>query len=209
MKYIRIFFTFLGYITFVALIGAGTFIYVGHLKKVESQSVVSFQDNTGFHTDTIAMTPQKQTLELIDPTPISQPATRDHLVDPPATKRTKKAAAAPKPKPAPVAASKPITYTAPTKAAVKPQKTVKPARSAKPQRRSAPEPIAAANNNTDLGLPTTSIRTFQVTDRAGRERTGHGVVNMDATSDLERAAIRRARAINELSAAADKIRNPQ
>jgi len=205
MKYIRIFFTFLGYITFIAIIGAGTFWYVGMKKaqakaRANAETSITFQDNT----DTIAMKPQKQTLELIDPTPISRPDTPDHLVDPPA-KRTKKAAAAPKPKsaqapkptPKPEPATKPVAYAKP---AAKPKQ-------ARPKRtRQTSAPIADAAPKPELG---TSILRYQVTDRAGRERTGHGVVNMDLTSDLENAAIRRARAINELAAAADKIRNPQ
>lgn len=203
MKYIRAFFNFLGFLTFVSMVGAATFWYVGYQRNKAKTSTVTFKD--------VSMTPVKETTTTTEPEtppdiqPISRPAARDHLVDPkptgkparkPATKPAKTAAA----KPAPVAKPVPVTYTTTEKrtAPAKRQAARKPARKIERQQ-PAPAP------QTDLSPCTLS---FKATDRSGNQRTGHGVVNVAETSELEKMAARRVEAIRELEAAGQQIRNP-
>jgi outer membrane biosynthesis protein TonB len=207
-KYIVAFFTFLGYVFSIFLLGAGIVIYIGHRKSQSAKdAVMSSADG-----QVVRMSPEKQAdstttllqtipdIQPISHAPVSAPAKAKTVRAKPDKKPAKSAkpAQAPKPTPKPELATKPVAYAKP----VSKPKQAKPKRT----RQAAPIAYADAAPKPELG---TSILRYQVTDRAGRERTGHGVVNMDATSDLEKAAIRRAKAINELAAAADKIRNPQ
>jgi len=206
MKYVRAFFNFLGFLSFVSMVGAATFFWIGYQRNKAKTSTVTFKD--------VSMTPAKEEtttttaadLETIpDIQPISRPAARDRLVDPkptgkparkPATKPAKTAAA----KPAPVAKPVPVTYTTTEKrtAPAKRQPARKPARKIERQQ-PAPAP------QTDLSPCTLS---FKATDRSGNQRTGHGVVNVAETSELEKMAARRVEAIRELEAAGQQLRNP-
>lgn len=205
MKYIRAFFNFLGFLTFVSMVGAATFWYVGYQRNKAKTSTVTFKD--------VSMTPVKEettTTEqetLPDIQAISRPAARDHLVDPkptgkparkPATKPAKTAAA----KPAPVAKPVPVTYTTTEKrtAPAKRQAARKPARKIERQ-----QPAPAPAPQSDLSPCTLS---FKATDRSGNQRTGHGVVNVSETTELEKMVARRVEAIRELEAAGQQLRNP-
>lgn len=199
MKYVRAFFNFLGFLTFIALVGAGTFWYIGYQKNKVSTSTVTFKD--------VTMTPVKEETTITtnpetipDIQPISRPAARDHLVDPKPTKKAAKPAKKPAAKPAPVV--KPVTYTTTVKKA--PEKrtpTRKPSR--KPERQQAAAPTPAPQS--DLSPCTL---TFKATDRSGNQRTGHGVVNVSETTELEKMAARRVQAIQELELAGQQLRNP-
>ncbi len=207
MKYIRAFFNFLGFLTFVSMVVAATFWYVGYQRNKAKTSTVTFKDvsMTPVKEETTTTTADLETIPEIQP--ISRPAARDHLVDPkptgkparkPATKPAKTAAA----KPAPVAKPVPVTYTTtvekPRTAPAKRQPARKPARKIERQQ-PAPAP------QTDLSPCTLS---FKATDRSGNQRTGHGVVNVAETSELEKMAARRVQAIRELEAAGQQLRNP-
>lgn len=204
MKYIRAFFNFLGFLTFVSMVGAATFFWIGYQKNKTQTSKVTFKD--------VSMTPVKENTTTTEPEtppdiqPISRPAARDHLVDPkptgkparkPATKPAKTAAA----KPAPVAKPVPVTYTTtvekPRTAPAKRQPARKPARKIERQQ-PAPAP------QTDLSPCTLS---FKATDRSGNQRTGHGVVNVSETTELEKMAARRVQAIRELEAAGQQLKS--
>lgn len=204
MKYIRAFFNFLGFLTFIAMVGAATFWYIGYQKNKVVSSTVTFKD--------VSMTPVKEetttttgadleTLPEIQP--ISKPAARDHLVDPkpskparkPATKPAKTIAA----KPAPAAKPVPVTYTTTvTKAPAKRTPTRKPSRKIERQQATAPTPAPQS----DLSPCTL---TFRATDRSGNQRTGHGVVNVSETTELEKQAARKVQAIRELELAGQQL----
>lgn len=207
MKYIRAFFNFLGFLTFVSMVGAATFWYVGYQRNKAKTSTVTFKDvsMTPVKEETTTTTTEQETLPEIQP--ISRPAARDHLVDPkptgkparkPATKPAKTAAA----KPAPVAKPVPVTYTTTEKrtAPAKRQAARKPARKIERQ-----QPAPAPAPQSDLSPCTLS---FKATDRSGNQRTGHGVVNVSETTELEKMVARRVEAIRELEAAGQQLRNP-
>jgi len=206
MKYVRAFFNILGFLTFIGMVGAATFWYIGYQKNKVSSSTVTFKD--------VTMTPVKETTTITTADPetlpdiqrISRPAARDHLVDPtPISNPTKKAAKpAKKPvaKPAPVVKPVPVTYTTTaTKVPAKRTPTRKPSR--KPERQQAAAPTPAPQS--DLSPCTL---TFKATDRSGNQRTGHGVVNVSETTELEKMAARRVQAIQELELAGQQLRNP-
>lgn len=167
--------------------------------KANPESSIVFQDNTA------PTTPQKQELELVEPTPISRAAAPDRLVNPPAkparkpaTKPAKTIAA----KPAPAAKPVPVTYTTTvTKAPAKRTPTRKPSRKIERQQAAAPTPAPQS----DLSPCTL---TFKATDRSGNQRTGHGVVNVSETTELEKQAARQVQAIRELELAGQQLRNP-
>jgi len=202
MKYIRAFFNFLGFLTFVSMVGAATFWYVGYQRNKAKTSTVTFKDvsMTPVKEETATTTTEQETLPEIQP--ISKPAARDHLVEAKPNKTARKPAKTPAAKPTPVAKPVPVTYTVEKRKAAPKSKPAahKPARKAE-RKQSLPVPAPQS----DLSPCTL---TFKATDRSGNERTGHGVVNVGETTELEKMAARRVEAIRELEAAAQQIRNP-
>lgn len=207
MKYIRLFFTTLGYITFIAGVGAAAFWYVGYKKNQKNlTSTVTFHDAA-----TVSMTPKKETTPVLQEfEPISRPAASNKLVYPAARKKTRtkpaapaKAAPAVKPakKPLEYTTAKPIVYASPRKEAARPAAT-KPARK---KHAAAVAAKTAAPPKPELPPCTLS---FRATDNSANQRTG-GRIDYNQTTELEKAAMRRVKAIQELEAAAYKIRHPQ
>ena len=73
MKYIRIFFTFLGYCTFIAGVCVASFWYIGYRKNQARQALRS----TDIAADTIAYTTAQPEKILPDIQPISTTSRRD------------------------------------------------------------------------------------------------------------------------------------
>ena len=206
MKYVRIFFTFIGYLTFTALIGAATFIYIGH-KKARAKSLgqvvsnVNLADSTRSSLTTVAMTPMRNE-EIAEPSPISTAvptasAARKH--------RAKELHGRPKAKvkePDPVAyifreepTPKEREWNPIESSKPKPYKQAKPSRYHKPAKQQASE------------LPQCTL-SFRATDNNSSPRTGKGRVNVYETTDLEKQVIKRMQDIRQLEAAANQIRYP-
>lgn len=207
MKYIRIFFTFLGYCTFICLVGAATFWYIGQKRAAAKaaanpESTIVFQDNT-------APTTPAAVDKLREFAPISRAAAPDKLVDPAAKPVVrKKPVAAPKPvaKPAPkpIVATKPapIAYATPTKA--KPTAKVAPA---KPAAKPAPARKKPASHPIDTELPPPTI-SFRVTDNTRPARAGSGI-DYNQVTDLEKAAKRHVEAVKQFEKETESLRNPK
>lgn len=197
MRYIRIFFTFLGYCTFIALVGAASFWYIGYLKnKKQVESTVSFQD--------ISMTPEKTVPERTLPEfePISRPAAAKPTAK--AQKRKQPTHYRPVKSSTPAAAPKPVEYAASIepaaiRAPAKAKPIQKPAKSAKARKVKQPQYQAE--------LPPCTL-SYKVTDNGASPRTGGRGVSVYETTELEKAVMTRMKAIKELEEAARQIRNP-
>lgn len=218
MKYLRIFFTFLGYVTFLCLIGAATFWYLGRRKAQERaqviESTVTYQDNADpGATTAVPMTPAR-TLPDLEPISTSTAVPRMPAAERPriTTRTTVPKATRPNPKPAPVERKpvlEPITYAAPKK------ETLKPTPKA---RRSAPPPSGGGgrgwgrdrNEDDRTGLPAAPLTvSYRATDNTASLRTGGRRLDMGKMSALEQDCARRAKAWRELEGASDQIRNPK
>ena len=205
MKYIRIFFSFLGYCTFICAIGAATFWYIGQKKAAAKaaanpESVVVFQDNTA---PTTPAAPDR----LVEPTtqpelrefaPISRPAAPDKLVDPAEAKPARKK---------PVAAAKPVA-----KPATKPGVATKPVvatkvAAAKPTAKPAPARKKPASRPIQAELPPSTL-SFRVTDNTRPARAGSGI-DYNQVTDLEKAAKRHVEAIKQFERETEPLRNPK
>lgn len=207
MKYIRIFFTFLGYLTFTAIIGGATFWYIGyHKAQKKVESTVSLRE--------ISMTPEKQpdttTVSMsVQKLPEFQPISRKPLsASKPKPVRAKTDNKPPKTTPSVSVA--PVTYAtkkaAPAAIASKPVATAKKTVSARPVKSKAKHSPTASH--ADLGLPAESTLSFRVTDNGTNPRTGRGIVNVYETTELERQVARRLEDLQQLKEAAELIRNP-
>jgi len=200
MKYIRAFFNFLGFLTFVAMLGAATFWFIGYQKNKVHTSSVTFKDITltPVKTEEVTTTDSHETFP--DFKPISRPAAPDKLVEP----RRIKPAAKPTVQPAKKAVSntvpavKPVTY-------VKKPKTIPAAPATRVPKKRPAKALAKPATHTELS-PCTLV--FRATDNGASPRTGRGIVNVAETTELERAVIRRLNAEKELRDAASQIRNP-
>lgn len=199
MKYIRAFFNFLGFLTFVTLIGAATFWFIGYQKNKVQTSKVTFRDLTLTPVkveEVTTATPSRETFP--DFQPISKPAAPDKLVQPRGM-RTKPVAKPAKPAKKPLKPEvKPVTYAKPSKPLA--STPAKRTQSKKPARVRLERAV-----HSDLSPCTL---TFRATDNGASPRTGRGIVNIAETSELEKATIRRLKAEKELQAAANQIRNP-
>lgn len=211
-KYIVAFFTFLGYVAFISLLGAGIVVYIGYRKSQAAEAaVMSSPDGQVVH-----MHPKKQTdtaTTLPETLPHFQPISRK-----PVSAAAKPKSVRPKPdkkatKPAKSVSVAPAQYT--TVAAAPAATTRKPTATAKkpaairhvkiPAKHS---PTAAKASMANLGLPAESIRAYRVTDNGASPRTGRGIINVAETTELERQVMKRAEEMRQLKAAVAKIRDP-
>lgn len=194
MKYIRAFFTFIGYCTTVAAIGGGIFWYIGHRKAMQkTESTVTLQE--------ISMTPAKE--------PQLEPVTFQAVPEPPQVYPRKSAPVAVRKAPAttekkPAKVSAPVTYAAP-KAARK--IVVEKAKPDVKQTRTTPRKKSAAPPPVQEQLPPCTL-SYKATDTSN-PRTGRGIVNVHAEpSELEKQAIRDVQ-MEQLKEAAEQIRHPK
>lgn len=199
-KYITAFFTFIGYVTSIFLMGAGIVFYIGYHKQQKVvESTVEFRD---ISMTPVATEPAIPPGQLTAPTPVISPSM-------PVRRSTTKSVRKPAPVSATTPPSKPVTMSAPVSAPVSvpvsaQEKTFVPAKKtaaktpkAKPQK---PTPKPA-------GLPPTSTLSFRVTDNGASPRTGRGIVNINQTTDLEQQVIRDLQ-LEAVRKAAETIRNP-
>lgn len=198
MKYIRIFFTFLGYCTFTAIIGAATFWYIGYKRQQKAtESTVQFRD--------ISMTPVATT-EAPAEVPPGQ-LTVPPQVSPSPRKTAPKSGRKTTPVSVRTTPAKPVTMSAPVSVPVSaPEKKFVP--SAKKARRT--KPMAKTQPATMYPTPQTSTLTFRAEDNRSNPRatprTGRGI-NVSETTELEQQVIRDLQ-LEEIRKAARSIRHP-
>lgn len=171
MRYLRIFFTFLGYCSFIFMVCAATFIYIGKLKKEKAATAMpaATLQVLSMNTDTVAAE-RPNIIREFKPISRSLPAQK-HKPAVAARKKRPIAStmprAAPKPKPMPPkrAEPKPVLYTATVK------EPWRPAKKTTVSKRRWKKPAAAQPLQTELPPCTLS---FRATDNSANQRTGRG-----------------------------------
>lgn len=205
-KYITAFFTFIGYVTFLFVMGAGIVIYIGHRKSqaAEAAAIASYDGQVvPMYPEKIADTATKPEQILPEYTPISRTtvsASKTKHVRPRPAKTISN-------KPARTKTVVPDSYSLSTYKKASSIAAARKSTASAKKKTNIPTKKTTASTHAALGLPAQSVLRYQVTDLSN-PRTGGRGISVYHTSELEKQAIRKINDLKELEKAASQIRNP-